>query len=148
MSEKRRDSRESVKFQEYEWDSRLMCENWDVCLSVYQISAFQCTKFQGNQIMLLCFTTTFTPWRKKTKPIFGSSYLRNTWHDLVKIWNVKWWCWPTFPPQKSFDFVKVSRSYVYVKIALLFFLLITHSVACRLLGPHDTLPCFLIFQLS
>ena len=26
---------------------------------------FQCTKFQGNRIMHLCFITTFTPLRKE-----------------------------------------------------------------------------------
>ena len=25
---------------------------------------------------------------EETKPIFESSYLENTWHDLVEIWNV------------------------------------------------------------
>jgi len=25
---------------------------------------------------------------EETKPIFGSSYLGNTWCDLVKMWNV------------------------------------------------------------
>jgi len=28
---------------------------------------FQCTKFQGNQIMPLCFIATFTPLRKEEK---------------------------------------------------------------------------------
>ena len=58
---------------------------------------FQCTKFQGNRIMHLCFITTFTPLRKeekkekkneKTQPTFEGSYLRNAWHDLVENWNV------------------------------------------------------------
>jgi len=90
--------------------------------------AFQCTKFQGNWIMHFCFITTFTPWWKnnneETKPIFEGSYLRNTRCDLVEISNVRWWHWPAFPLQKSIGFIKVSRSYVYVKIALL--LLITY----------------------
>jgi len=94
---------------------------------------FQCTKFQGNWIIHLCFATTFIPWWKEeekneeTKPIFEGLYLGNTWCNLVKIWNVRWWHWPAFLLQKSFCFVKVSRSYAYVKIALLFFLLITHG---------------------
>jgi len=33
-----------------------------------------------------------------------------------------------------------------VKIAFLFFLLITHKVVRRLLGPHDTLPCVLMVR--
>jgi len=48
---------------------------------------FQCTKFQGNQIMPLCFIATFTPLRKEekkeTQPTFEGSYLGNAWHDLV-----------------------------------------------------------------
>jgi len=60
---------------------------------------------------------------KKKKPIFEGSYLGNTWHNLVEIW---WWCWPVSPLQKSFGFIKVSWSYVYVKIPSLFFLLINH----------------------
>jgi len=77
------------------------------------------------------FITTFTLLRKEekneeTKPIFKGSYLRNARCDLVAIWNVWWRHWPAFPLKKFFCFVKVSRSYVYVKIAFLFFLLITH----------------------
>jgi len=91
---------------------------------------FQCTEFQGNRIMLLCFMTIFTLWQKegRNSPNFRRFiYLRKTLHDLVENWNVRWWHWPTFPLQKSFSFIKVSQSYVYVKIALLFFLLITHG---------------------
>jgi len=51
---------------------------------------FQCTKFQANRIMPLCFITTFTPLRKEekkkeTKPIFEDSYLGNARCDLVEI---------------------------------------------------------------
>jgi len=55
---------------------------------------FQCTKFQGNQIMPLCFIATFTPERKEeekrkitqeTQPTFEGSYLGNVWCDLVEI---------------------------------------------------------------
>jgi len=37
-----------------------------------------------------------TPLRKgeqkneETKPIFGSSYLVNAWHDLFEIWNLEY----------------------------------------------------------
>jgi len=27
---------------------------------------------------------------KETQPIFEGSYPGDAWHDLVKIWNVKW----------------------------------------------------------
>jgi len=48
----------------------------------------------------LLYGITFIPGRKEekekenkkkneeTKPIFESSYLRKTWHNLVEIWNV------------------------------------------------------------
>jgi len=103
-------------------------------IRMYLYPTFQCTKFQGNWIMHLCFITTFMPWwkeekNKETKPIFEGSYLRNAQCDLVEIWNVRWWHWPTCPLQKLICFVKVSQSYVYVKIEFLFFLLIINSRA-------------------
>jgi len=97
--------------------------------------AFQCTKFQGNWIMHLCFITTFTPWpkrwkkNKETKPIFEGSYLGNAQCDLFEILNVRWWHCSAFRLQKLFGSSKVLRSYVYMKIALLFFLLITYGCA-------------------
>jgi len=72
-------------------------------LSVYQISS------QSDSA--LCFDNFKTTTKKKnqeTQPIFKGSYLRNAWHNLVEIWNVRWWHWLAFPPQKSFGFVKVS----------------------------------------
>jgi len=100
--------------------------------------------------MPLC---TFTPlWkeeRKKneeTQSTFEGSYLRNAWCDLVEIWNVRWWRWPAFSALKSFSFIKVSRSYVYVKIALLFFLLITHWCgALASWAARHTTVCVIIF---
>jgi len=65
--------------------------------------------------------------KKVTQPTFKGSYLRNAWCDLVEIWNVRWRCWPAFPALKLFSFVKVSQSYVCMKITLFFFLLITHG---------------------
>jgi len=65
--------------------------------------------------------------KNETQPIFEGSYLRKTWRDLVEIWNGRWWRWPAFPSQKSVGFIEVSQSYICVKIALLFFLLITHG---------------------
>jgi len=81
------------------------------------------------------FMTTLVVWQKEekqnkkneTQPIFEGSYLRNTWRDLVEIWNGRWWRWPAFPSQKSVGFIEVLQSYICVKIALLFFLLITHG---------------------
>jgi len=91
-------------------------------------------------------TTFITGWKKKkneeNQPIFERSYLRNTWRDLVEIWNVRWWRWLAFPLQKLFGFAKVSQSYVYVKIALLFFLLISHGCgALTSWGARHTTVC-------
>jgi len=44
--------------------------------------------------------------------IFGSSYLGNTWHDLVEISNVGYWQWRASPQQKSSGFMQVARSYL------------------------------------
>jgi len=90
-------------------------------LSVYQISR------QLDSV----FITTFTPWwnedkKKETKPIFEGSYLGNAQWDLVEIWNVRLTL-AGILTTKMFCFIKVSRSYVYVKIEFLFFLLITHG---------------------
>jgi len=55
---------------------------------------FQCTKFQGNRIMPLCFIATFTPLGKgkkeekkneETQPTFEGSYLGNAWHGLFEM---------------------------------------------------------------
>ena len=53
-------------------------------------TTFLCTKFQGNRIIHLHFMVTLAPLQKEekndeTKPIFGSSYLGNAWHDLVEL---------------------------------------------------------------
>jgi len=101
--------------------------NFGIRIRLYP--AFQCTKFQGNWIMHLCFITTFTPWRKKkgkneeTKPVFEGSYLGNAlnWNLKCEVMSLA-----GISTAKIVWFVKVSQSYVYVKIALLFFLLITH----------------------
>jgi len=49
--------------------------------------------------------------------------------------------------QKWFGFIEVSWGYIYVKITLLFFMLITHGcgMLAWLLGPHYTLPCMFIY---
>jgi len=96
-------------------------------LSVYQIS-----RELHNLFVFYKNFHTLTKRRKKrkneeTKPIFEGLYLGNAQCDLVELWNVRWCHWLAFLLQKSFGFVKVSQSYLYRKIALLFFLLITHG---------------------
>ena len=50
-------------------------------------TTFLCIKFQGNRIIRFHFMVILTPLQKgeekkeETKPIFGSSYLGNAWHD-------------------------------------------------------------------
>ena len=74
---------------------------------------------------------TFMPWWKEekkpekneeTKSIFESLSLGNHWHDLVEIWSVGYWWWRASPQQKSSSFIQAVWSYVYAKIAILFFL--------------------------
>ena len=99
---------------------------------------YLCTEFQGNRIICFHFMATFTPLQKEkekkkenknnTKPIFERSYLGNAWRDLVEFWNVGYWRWRASPQQKLSGFVQVARSYIYVKIALFFFLSIYSRV--------------------
>jgi len=99
------------------------------CLAVYQISGQSDNGFAFDE-NFCCLTKrrkTNQKYPEETQPIFEGSYLGNTWRNLVEIWNVRWWCWLEFPLQKSVGFIEVSHSYIYVKIALLFFLLITHG---------------------
>jgi len=98
----------------------------------------------GNAFVFYNNFHTLTKRRRKneeTKPIFEGSYLRNTQCDLVEIWNVRWWHLPVFTMQNSFGFVKLSLSYICMNIALLL-----TGMARRLLGPHDTLLCVLIYS--
>ena len=59
-------------------------------------------------------------------PFFEILYLGNSWCNLAdsEIWNVGYWQWMASAQQKSSSFVLAAQSYVYVKITLLFFLLI------------------------
>ena len=65
-------------------------------------TTFLCTKFHDNPFLL--YSNFLTPLQKKknkeTKPILGSSYLENSWHNLVKIWIVGYWRWWASPQQK------------------------------------------------
>ena len=99
-------------------------------IKMHPYTTFLCTTFQGNWITCFHFMVTFTHWRKKkkkekkreTRLIFESSYLGNTWHDLLEIWNVGYWWWRASPQQKLPGFGQAVWSYIYMKIALFFFL--------------------------
>ena len=82
----------------------------------------------------------------KTK--FCSLVSRKWLSDFLQIWCVDSPSWPTPLYQIWFQSDKGSQSYIGVKIAFSFFLLIYSRVARRLLGPHDTLPCVLIWLLA
>ena len=91
-------------------------------------TTFLCTKFQGNPTIHFCLMVTLTSLQKQeTRPIFRSSYLRNSWCNLVKILNVVCGQWRASPQQKSSSFVQAARSYVCIK-TLLFFLSIHWNV--------------------
>jgi len=119
-------------------------------------TTFLCTKFSrqsDNPFPLYGNFHTKTKRRKKnkkkneeTKPIFESSYLTNAWRDLVEIWNVGYWQWRASPQQKSSGFEQAERSYVYAKIAFLFFLLIYSRVWRTGFLGHTTHYCVSLLE--
>ena len=108
-------------------------------LSVYRISG------QSNNPFPLCGNFHIKTKRRRknqkkseeTNPVFESSYLGNTWHDLVEIWNVGCRRWRTSPLQKSFGFFTSSKK-LHVCENCIFVLPVT-GVVRQLLGPHSTL---------
>jgi len=88
-------------------------------------SAFLCTKFQGNGIMFFCFMTTFTPWWKWRNPANFQKVISQKYLVKFGMWGDDFG--QHFHCKNCLDFIKVLRRYVYMKIALLFFLLITHG---------------------
>jgi len=118
-------------------------------LSVYQIS-----RQLDNVFVLYNNFHTLTKRKrkiKKTKKLsqFSKVHISETPGTIQLNWNwiVRWWHCLAFSLQKLFCFVKVSRSYLYVKIAFLFFsvLLITHECGAPASWAHDTLPCIYFF---
>jgi len=87
--------------------------------SLYQISrqSGNVFAFYGN------FNHLMKRKNKETQPILKVHLRQN----LVTICNASWWHELAFPMQKPSGFIKVSQSYVYIKVALLFFLLITYE---------------------
>jgi len=77
--------------------------------------AFQCTKFQGNWIMHLCFITTCTPWRKVEGKLNQFqrfiSCMRLSWNLKCEVMTLA-----DISTAKIVCFVKVSWIYKYVKI--------------------------------
>ena len=93
---------------------------------------FKCAKFQPNPSMHSCFMANFANVRneikkKKTKKLkrnFVRSYLGNGWSDFLQIWYVDYPNWAARLQQIWFQSDKGSQSYIGVKIAFSFFLLI------------------------
>jgi len=98
---------------------------WYLVAPLSRLSVYQISRPSDNSFVFYSNFHTFMKRRKKNSAKFWRfiSRKRLAWFS----WNVRWWRWPAFPVLKSFSFIKVSRSYVYVKITLLFFLLITHE---------------------
>ena len=81
--------------------------------------------------------------KRRKKRNFGRSYLENGFSDFLQIWNVDSPSWWETLQQIWFQSDKLSPGYKSVKMTFSS-CKYTHSVAHRLLGPHDTLPCILI----
>ena len=114
---------------------------------------FLCAKFQGDRSTRLRFIAIFASVRKdeeekkrrKKKRNFGRSYLGNGLSDFLQIWNVDSPSWRATLQQIWFQSDKLSPRYKSVKMTFLSSCQYTHGVARRLLGPHDTLSCVLIY---
>jgi len=120
-------------------------------------TTFLCIKFQGNQITCFHCMVTLTPLRKEekrkrkneeTKLVFGSSYLRNAWHNLFEFWNVEYWRWRASPQQKIVQFCRNStKLYIRENHIIVFPVNILTDVVHWLLGLHNTLLCVLILEM-
>ena len=85
---------------------------------------------------------------EETKPIFEVAYLGNAWSDFAHIWNVECWRWRECPRKKIVLFHQGSTELRRCENCVFFLPVnILTGVARRLLGPHDTLPCVLIYAL-
>jgi len=102
----------------------------ETCTKMCAYTTFLCTKSDNTFPLYGTYTLRWKEENKESKPIFESLYLGNARHDLVEIWNVGYWVWRASPQQKLSGFVQSARSFVYVKILLLFFLSIYLQVWC------------------
>jgi len=92
-------------------------QTWYQDTPLHHLSAYQISRQSNNPSPLYDNLNTFM---KKNED--HTVYLRNTWHDLVEIWNVRYWRWRASPKLKSSSFIEPAQSHVYAKIAALFFL--------------------------
>ena len=109
---------------------------------------FKCANFSAQSEYAFVFygEVCEMKMKKKLKRNFVRSYLGNGWSDFLQIWYVDSPNWAARLQQIWSQSDKGSQSYIGVKIAFSFFLLIYSWVARQLLGPHDTLPCVLILN--
>ena len=78
-----------------------------------------------------------------------SQFLKSHILGMFEAVSLKFGTWTTdsggcVHSKKSSCFIKAAQSSGCVKIAFLSSSQYSHSVACRLLGPHNILPCVLI----
>jgi len=60
------------------------------CVPNFKVTeSFHAISFHGN-FHTLMKRRKKNREKKEIKPIFKYSYLENAWHDMVKIWNVRW----------------------------------------------------------
>ena len=105
---------------------------------LYHLSVYQSSRQSDNPFPLY---GNFMK-RRENKPIFGSSYLRNTCRDLVEIWNGGYWGWRASPQQKLSGFVQAAWSYyVHKNCIIVLPVNILTGMVRQLLGQHNTLPC-------
>ena len=107
---------------------RITLQTWHQDAPLHHLSVYQISRQSNNLFPRYGNQDEKKKKNEETKPIFESSYLGNAWRDLVEIWNARYWRWRASPPQKSSSFVQAAQSYVYVKIVVLFFLLIYSQV--------------------
>ena len=83
---------------------------------------------------------------EETEPIFEVAYLGNARSDFAQIWNVECFSWRECPQQKIVLFHQGCTELRRCENCVFFLPVnILTGVTRRLLGPHDTLPCVLIY---
>ena len=110
-----------------------------------------CAKLQGNRITRSSFIAVFVSVRKKKKNKKKlSQFLKSHISGIPDAISLKFGMWSTEVRGNVHSKICLvsSRQHRAMEVRKLRFLSscqYTHGVARRLLGPHDTLPCVLIY---
>jgi len=72
----------------------------------YHYPAFQCTKFQGNWVMLLCFVTTFTPWQKEEKKT------HDNFQGFISRKRLAWFSWNLECEVMTLACISTAKSFI------------------------------------